>query len=177
MRILLVRDALTSASPPKVTVFLTQLAIQAAAAGHELRELVSNRTDDDIGLAENRAAMRMSLDREVAVFDPQVIHIQGIGVLGHLALETGVPYVISAFSEELAVGQVGSKLHNFSQQAVENAGCVLVESDHTRRRLLAEFGEVETIVVANEITNAPVETGLAWLWQLYRQIADARHRL
>ena len=174
MRILLVRDRFTSASPPVLTRFITQLVRQAAADGHELRELVPNRTGDDKGFDENRTAVRVLLDQEVAVFDPQVIHVQGIGVLGHLALETGVPYVISAFNQDLTIGQIGSSVRSFSQQAVENAGGVLVDSEETRRRVLAGFGELEAVVVVEEMADPDAPGSLERLWQLYNKIVAAR---
>ena len=41
------------------------------------------------------------LDTEIADFDPQIIHCHHTWVLGHLALESGVPYVLMAQRDEL----------------------------------------------------------------------------
>jgi hypothetical protein len=194
MRILLVRDRFT---PPWLSetlasaLFLSQLVRQAAEAGHQLRELAPNVTAADKGGREFLAAMRLRLDGEVADFDPQVIHLQGIGLLGHLALESGVPYLILALGEdleELTVGQDGSTLHTAAQQAVENAGRIVVDSPEARRRVLASFGELDDIVVSEELatlgsaenaTDPNCRTGSAsldWLWNLYREIVTRRRR-
>ena len=49
-----------------------------------------------------RDTLRQALDQEIADFDPQIVHGQHVWMLGHLALESGVPYVLTARPEELA---------------------------------------------------------------------------
>ncbi len=179
-------------SPPEVaasTLLLSQLVRQATEAGHSVRELVPNVTDIDKGVHEFRTAMRLRLDEEVAVFDPQVIHVQGIGLLGHLVLETGVPYLILALADELVISLVGSSVRTDSQQAVENAGRIVVDTPEAGQQVLAAFGEIESIIVADglaEFSSPPgatdgtadtVRPSLDWLWAMYREIISRRHRL
>ena len=158
-----------------MTTFLTQLMRQAADAGYQVRELIPNATLGGEDNDQFRAGMRRQLDAEMAGFDPQVIHVQGIGVLGHLALETGAPYLISAFAEELASGQIGSTVRVYAQQAIENAGRIVVDTSQARQQLLSDFGDIETILVAEELDQVPtIECSFDWLWQIYREIAAAR---
>jgi hypothetical protein len=183
-------------SPPEVaaaTMLLSQLVRQATEAGHLVRELVPNVTDTDKGVYEFRAAMRLRLDAEVAVFDPQVIHVQGIGLLGHLVLESGVPYLMLALADELAISLAGSSVRTDAQQAVENAGRIVVDTPETGRQVLATFGEIESIMVvdglaefsslpfspppdARDGTDDTAPPSLDWLWGMYREIISRRHR-
>src|SRR5690349_12760289 len=119
MRILLLDDTFTSASPPGATLFVSQLVRQAVDAGHVLHDLVLHDTERGKGLDAFRRAARRRIDAEVAAFDPQVIQVRGLGVLGHLALETGVPYLISTWGNELSACQNDSRLHTYAQQAAE----------------------------------------------------------
>lgn len=79
--------------------------------------------------------LRVELDREVSDFDPHVIHAQHTGLLAHLALESGVPYVMSAHAASMRVASEDSHLQPLAEQAAENASAVLV----TSRFLAAEF--------------------------------------
>lgn len=174
MRILLLHDALLPPSPVRVTTFLTQVVRHARDAGHDLRELVSHITDADKGLDRLRAVMRSRLDTEIANFDPQVVHVHGLGVLGHLALESGAPYVVSIFAQELLPVQRESTLHKQVQQALENAGCLIVDSDETRRTLETTFGEVQSVAIASESDQSQADEPLGWLWQVYREVVARR---
>lgn len=174
MRILLFRDAFTPASPPKVTSFLTQVVRRAAEQGYELRELVSYHTDADKGEERYTADMRRRLDGEVLSFDPQVIHVHGVGTLGHLALESGVPYLVSAFGEELLIGQTGFASRSQAQQALENAGFVVIDGEQARRYMEDSFGGLESLLVVPEMEASSDADSFDWLWPLYRQIVAAR---
>ncbi|HVX12208.1 MAG TPA: hypothetical protein VHC22_13590 [Pirellulales bacterium] len=191
MRILLVRDRFTPTSPPEVaasTLLLSQLVRQATEAGHSMRELVPNVTDTDKGPHQFRAAMRLRLDAEVSDYDPQVIHVQGVGLLGHLALETGVPYLILTFGEELAASLAGSTVRADAQQAIENAGRIVVDTPQAREQILTAFGEIDTIIVADrlaEFSSSPEAAegsgdaggpSLDWLWAMYCEIVARRRR-
>jgi hypothetical protein len=185
MRILLLRNASILATPPLATRLLTQLVRQARQAGHELRELVPHPTEGGNGLDRFRSEMRGHLDAEVAGFDPHIIHVNGIGILGHLALETGVPYLISAFGEEFTA-HARAAVPNYAQQAVENAGRVLVDSRQARDQVIAAFGHLDTIVVLprkepflreSEIECASHDLPFEWLNRLYLDILSDRHGL
>lgn len=174
MRILLFRDASTPAAPPKVTSFLTQLVRQAAEQGHELRELISHDTHAGKGIVERQAELRRQLDGEVLSFDPQVIHVHGLGAPGHLALESGVPYLVSVFGDELAIVQSGAHLRSQAQQALENAGRIVVDGESTRRQLEEAFGMLERIEVVPQMAPSCDAWSAHWLWPFYEQVLAAR---
>lgn len=96
----------------------------------------------DAQLAHYRDENRRLLDLEVEAFDPQIIHAQHIWIQGHLALETGVPYVVSAALDELEAYRRDARFRPLAQQAAENAGRILVESEAVRVEVTKTFGEV-----------------------------------
>lgn len=176
MRILLLHDSLPPLSPLKATTFLTQVVRHAQDAGHDLRELVPHHTDAGKGVDPFRTLMRRRLDIEIIDFDPQVIHVHGLGVLGHLALESGAPYVVSAFAEELSLVQAESTECQHAQEAIENAGCVIVDGDETRRAIEDLFGEVQAVAIAGAGAEAVAERSLQWLWGIYQEVVARRAR-
>ena len=94
-------------------------------------------SDDQI--AQYRQVLRRHLDEQISAFDPQVVHSQHIWILGHLALEAGVPYVLSATGSDLLGYAADERYRRFAEEAAENAGRILAASDYTRRRVLATF--------------------------------------
>lgn len=176
MRILLLHDSLLPSPPMRATAFLTQVVRHAVDAGHVLRELVPNNTNVGKGADQHRVVMRGRLDKEITEFDPQVIHAHGLGVLGHLALESGAPYVVSVFADELLVVQSDSSWRRHAQEAIENAGCVIVDADETRRGIEAIFGEVQAVAVLAELaSSAAMPASFGWLWETYREVLARRH--
>jgi hypothetical protein len=93
----------------------------------------------DRQLAGYREAMWRHLDGEVVARDPQIIHAQYAGLLGHLALETGVPYVLSARGPELQACRQDPRWRRFADEAVAGAGKVLAADERLRRELLDLF--------------------------------------
>jgi hypothetical protein len=178
MRILLARASFTPSSPQKATTFIKQVVRQAPLDGHDLRELVASTTDADSDLERFRTKTRRRLDDEMLGFDPQVVHVHGIGLLGHLTLETGAPYLISAFAEEFSTLPGSPALAGLIQQAVENAGRVVVDCPEARDRVAAVFGRLESIVVAAELGSPDgCADSFNWLWSLYERIAAKRRGL
>lgn len=106
----------------------------------------------DAELAAYRQANRAVLDRAVDEFNPQIIHCQHIWLQGHLALETGVPYVLSAQGTDLMGYRREPRLRQVAQEAADNAGCILAASDFIRREVIATFDDVadraETVLSA-----------------------------
>ena len=80
----------------------------------------------DRQLACYREALRRSLDAEIAHFNPHLIHVQHIWLLGHLALEAGVPYLLAAHGPELAAYRADARFRRFADEAAENAGRIVV---------------------------------------------------
>ena len=112
-------------------------------------------TLSDEQIARYRDVLRRHLDEEINAFDPQVVHAQHIWILGHLALEAGVPYVLSATGSELLGYAADERYRRFAEEAAENAGRILAPSDDTRRRVLATFDvpdeRVETLYPAIDL--------------------------
>lgn len=87
-------------------------------------------------LARYRECLRRRLDAVILHFNPHVIHVQHIWVLGQLALETGVPYVVSAWPAELVDCQSDKRYRALAEQAAENAGRILAADRATMRRIV-----------------------------------------
>jgi Glycosyl transferase 4-like domain len=131
------------------------------------RQTFRELSDDE--LAAYRDAIRQALDEEVTAFDPRIIHCQHIWVGGHLALETGVPYVLSGYADELAALRSEPRYRRLVQEAAENAGRILVASDALRREVLEACGNLEdrVLVVAESFA---VEDLVA----VYQQVIEER---
>lgn len=122
-------------------------------------------------VAAYREAIRTALDDEVASFNPQVIHCQHAWVGSHLALETGVPYVLNAHAEELAVQAADVRYRRLVQESIENAGRILVRTPQLQREVLAMCGEIENRVL---LVDEPIE--LRQIIAIYQQVIDERMR-
>jgi len=131
------------------------------------RQTFRELSDDE--LTAYRQAIRAALDEEIAAFDPRIIHSQHIWVGGHLALETGVPYVLSAYADELAALRDDSRYRRLAQEAAENSGRILVESDALRDAVLEACGNLEdrVVVVGNVVA-------VEQLVGIYQQVIDER---
>jgi hypothetical protein len=79
------------------------------------------------------------LDAEVDQFDPHIVHAQHVWVGAQLALETGVPYVASAWSVELAEYDREARYRRWVEQAAENAARVLAEDEIVMQRFATTF--------------------------------------
>lgn len=115
------------------------------------RNTYADLTDEQFG--RYRETMRRELDRQVSEFDPQIIHCQHAGPLAHLALETGVPYVLSAHAASLRVESEDRRLRPLAEQAAENAATVIASSEHLAaaiRRTLASV-DVRIDVIRPEL--------------------------
>ncbi|HEX4142481.1 MAG TPA: glycosyltransferase [Pirellulales bacterium] len=80
----------------------------------------------DVQITRYRDAWRHRLDREVDDFNPHVIHAGHLWWDAQLALETGVPYVVSAWSAELTACADRPRARALAQQAAENASRIFV---------------------------------------------------
>lgn len=125
-------------------------------------------------LAEFREQLRHHLDIEVAEFDPHIIHAQHLWLEGQLALETGVPYVVTAGAAALDTYAADPRYHSLVDQAAENAGRIVVADQAIGRRVAAMFeGAQERILVLPPLTHPAsahdVEPWLAAYRDVYRQ--------
>ena len=110
---------------------------------------------DDAQLEAYRDALRRRLDACIDRFDPHLIHCQHAWLLGHLALESGAPYVITYRGPELDLARDDPRLERLIEQAVENAGRLLVRGKVERERLLESFPDA-----ADRVEMAPVAVDL-----------------
>jgi hypothetical protein len=105
----------------------------------ELANTTTFKQLSDQQLHQYRDHLRRRLDRHVDQFNPHVIHVQYVGVWGQLAVETGVPYVVSAWGPELAASELDARYAPLAEQAAANAGRILVADEATLRRLSERF--------------------------------------
>ncbi len=90
-------------------------------------------------LAAYREAFRAAIDTEIEHFNPQVVHIQHLWIDGHLVLESGAPYVVSAYAGELATADADARFLRYVQETAENAGKILVADAAIRNQLANRF--------------------------------------
>lgn len=136
----------------------------------------------DEQLSAYRDVQRDRLDAIIAEFDPHVIHGQHVWVQGQLALETGVPYLLNAWGEELEEGLADERYHTLAAQAAENAGRILVADAALAQRVveLFEIAPERTLVMPADWTPADAGSGPAneqrgaALAALYHRVYDER---
>ena len=63
----------------------------------------------DQQLQQYRDVLRRRLDGQVDRFNPHVLHVQYVSLLGQLAVETGVPYVTSVWGPELQPAELDTR--------------------------------------------------------------------
>ena len=148
-----------------------------APAGKAFRQLTEEQ------LAQYRHQLRRRLDVQVERFDPHVIHAQHIWILAQLAVETGVPYLISAWGPELVDSQIDARYAPLAEQAAVNAGRILVPDASTLARVEQSF-ELDAGRAIDSArclrlpepsdTSAPAATICGELLALYQAVLDER---
>lgn len=130
----------------------------------------------DRQLAEYRDALRSALDAEIEAFDPHLVHAQHIWILGHLALEAGVPYVLSTSGLELSVYRVDLRFRRYADEAAENAGRILATSEAVREDVRATFGDLDgrIVIMPAEVASGDPHRAANWLSQIYREVLTDR---
>jgi glycosyltransferase involved in cell wall biosynthesis len=104
-----------------------------------------------------RDALRKRLDLCVDQFDPHIIHCQHVWLFGHLALESGAPYVMTCQGPELTAYRDDPRYQRLVDQAVENAGRIISSSRYLAQQTSATLAEVQP---AAETVHAPVDLRL-----------------
>jgi hypothetical protein len=124
-------------------------------------------------IADYREAFRRLLDIEMAEFNPQVIHAQHVWLGGQLALESGAPYVLTAWGPELDCAADDPRYQPLLDQAAENASRILAVDALVARRLGARFeSAAERVLCAGP---SDVESGVGFdLPALYETILNER---
>jgi hypothetical protein len=120
-----------------------------------------------------RDALRRALDAEVAAFDPHVIHCQHVWVQAQLSLETGVPYVITAWGPELDACQADERYCWIAEQAAENASRIFAADEPLRQRVLGAFEGIRKRTLLTPAIQDPA-TAVAELIPLYEDVLRNR---
>lgn len=114
-------------------------------------------------LMRYRDCQRSRLDDLILRFDPHMIHCQHVWLLGQLALESGVPYVLSAWESEFI--DLDARFHPLAEQAAENAGRIYLADDATQRRMTSAFELPEERIVSlagtQQLASAEVDPKVA----------------
>jgi hypothetical protein len=118
-------------------------------------------------LAAYRDMFRAAFDTELETFDPEIVHVQHLWIDGHLALESGAPYVATAYGEELDAAGADEALLRFVRETAENAGRIFTD-EFRLQHILRERFEVP------EERLSPADVPLERLISIYRAVSDAR---
>lgn len=148
--------------------------LDGRAAGGKLLPFTSL---SDRQLTEYRDVLREELDRQIDLYDPSIVHCQHVFLFGHLALEAGVPYVLSAFGDEFAAYRADPRYRRFMQEAAENAGRILTHDDEAARGVAALVGDLEGRVLPFPLPSTEhLHSGRWWesLPQLYGDVVVER---
>lgn len=133
-----------------------------------LPDTISFAALDDSELVSYRDVLREVLDDEVASFNPHIVHAQHVWIYGHLALEAGVPYVLTAWGPELRLQAADARYRRYASEAAENAGRILAADESVQDLLHQNFGELDhRVVLLGEYQSRPME-------QLYEEVLQAR---
>ncbi|MCS7304036.1 MAG: glycosyltransferase [Thermoguttaceae bacterium] len=81
---------------------------------------------------------RQALHLELQTFDPQVIHCQYAWIHAGLAMETGLPYVVSVWGPELEAAEQDSQFQRLVEQSTVGAARLLVPDPAVAYRLPPE---------------------------------------
>lgn len=106
----------------------------------------------DVELAGYRDCLRRRLDNQILHFNPHIIHGQHLWILGQLALESGVPYVLNAWGAEVLESQRDARYRPLAEQAAENASRILIARPEALRQIepLLELPADRTLVMPPE---------------------------
>lgn len=111
-----------------------------------LRVLLGPR---NIGIRAMRVQVRAHVQRIVREYEPDVVHVHGLIPAGILALDAGVPYVVTAHgTEAYRAPWTSREVERVARDVVTNASCTAAVSEfvasHVRR-----LGGSETRVIFN----------------------------
>ena len=120
----------------------------------------------DRQLSDYRDLLRVELDREIDLYDPCIVHVQHVWLFGHLALEAGVPYVVSAHGEEFELARRDWRFRRYMQETAENACRILAHGEAAQIGVAQLVGDLEGRVVPQADARTAAHTSLP---QLYRE--------
>lgn len=157
-----VRRVLCAADDPRADLRLELPDFERRSGRRAFGDLTGDELDS------YRDVLRKALDDEIGTFDPHIIHAQHVWILGHLALEAGVPYVLTAWEDELAMLAHDARYVRYAQEAAENAGQIFAFSPQMQRQVHGAFGELD------ERTRVVSQDGAEAMSGAYEQVLHAR---
>ncbi len=129
----------------------------------------------DNQLACYRDVLRQAMDAEVAGFDPDVIHVQDIWVMGHLVRGRGPVCPDDVRARVPVACRLDSRFRRWVEETAENAGRILAADEATRREVIALFGELDGRVLTPPSDYRASAAGAAqWLGGVYRDVRQER---
>ena len=147
-------------------------------ARHDANVQHTFSTLSDQQLTRYRDRLRKRLDSLIDRFDPHVLHVQHIWVLGQLSLESGVPYVLNAWPDELLEYDRDPRYQALADQAAENAGRILVPDEALSRQVVERFESAtdRLLVMPRELVLDSVEPNKTSdsLLAVYQAVLDER---
>lgn len=132
------RRVLCSADFPLAPIHFAAPSFTGNGSG---RQTFAKLTDRQ--LSDYRDVLRIEFDREIDLHDPHIVHTSELWLFAHLALEAGVPYVASAWGDEMDVGRTDPRYRRYVVQAAENAGRILTHSDAAHQSVVEMVGDLE----------------------------------
>ncbi|MBS0208886.1 MAG: glycosyltransferase [Planctomycetes bacterium] len=121
-----------------------------------------------------RDQLRTVFDDEIQEFNPHLVHAEHVWLLGHLALEAGVPYVVEAWGAELELLAVDKRWLRYARETAENAGRILVPNNDVAQQLHQTFPGLETEVTLTSRDDVNTPAGRDKLLDVYRAVVRAR---
>jgi hypothetical protein len=120
---------------------------------------------------ENR--FRQAMQEELQRFDPQVIHCQYAWIHAGLALETGLPYLISVWGPELEAAGRDGRFQGLVEQTTVGAGRLLVPEPSLALRLPAAARRTPARVVVPPLHLEEEASFGARMGELYFSVLEA----
>lgn len=169
VRVLAVDDELTDDPEPNVRRIVCHATDRRAPFPHTMPTFHPNGKTtsfaalNDRQLSDYRDLLRTEFDRELDLYDPCIVHVQHVWLFGHLALEAGVPYVLSAHPHEFEVAKTDARFRRYMQETAENACRILAHG--TAAQSVAELvGDLEGRVVSFALPTADALGKQRW-WE------------
>ena len=128
----------------------------------------------NVELNRLRDRRREALDRQIDGFNPHVVHAQHAWIDAHLALEAGVPYVVTVWDDELHTLTLDTRLRRVVLEGLENAGKIVAATEAVAAQLIVAFPELDASVVtllAPRVEDVPTPL---WLG-VYREVLERRY--
>ena len=157
-----VRVVLCRADDPDADLAFAMPTFEGDAPGQRSFASLSNAK-----LAAYREAFRAALDSEIEGFDPDIVHAQHLWIDGHLALESGAPYVVAAEWDEWDLASEDDRFARYVRETAENAGRILTDDFELRTVLSRRLD-----LAADRF--APAGLSAEQFTEVYREVLDCR---